>query len=398
MYQLPAASAPRGAAGGMREARKVKAIGLMSGTSLDGVDVALIDTDGESVAAFGPAATYPYGADDRVLFVAALEEARRLTDRDARPGVLAAAEARLTERHAQALAAFFAAYPEHRDVAVIGFHGQTVLHRPEIRLTVQIGDGLALARAVHAMTGAPGPNLVYDLRAADVAAGGQGAPLVPVYHRALARGLAENGPLLVLNLGGVANITYLDGDADPIACDTGPANALLDDFMKARTGEPLDRDGVCAAAGRVNEVALGRLLDHPFFAQRPPKSLDRNDFRAWVAERGGLEAMRTEDGAATLTALTAACVGAVLPLLPRRPSRLIAAGGGAHNPTLLRMLGESLGLPVLTAEAVGWSTDALEAQAFAFLAVRALRGLPLSFPTTTGGAAPMTGGRVIASA
>jgi anhydro-N-acetylmuramic acid kinase len=374
----------------------VKAIGLMSGTSLDGVDVALIDTDGEAVAAFGPASTCPYSAQDRALFVAALEQARTLTDRDARPGVLAEAEALLTTRHAQALEAFFAAHPHHRDVAAIGFHGQTVLHRPEIGLTVQIGDGPALARAVRAMTGAPGPALVYDLRAADVAAGGQGAPLVPVYHRALARGLAEKGPLLVLNLGGVANITYLDGDADPIACDTGPANALIDDFMQARTGEPLDRDGAMAAAGRVDEAALARLLDHPFFAQRPPKSLDRNDFRVWVAERGGLAAMSTADGAATLTALTAACVAAVLPHLPRRPELLIAAGGGAHNPTLLRMLGARLGLRVLTAEAVGWSSDALEAQAFGFLAVRALRGLPLSFPTTTGVPAPLTGGRVIA--
>lgn len=376
----------------------MKAIGLMSGTSLDGVDVALIDTDGEAIAAFGPASTCPYSAQDRALFVAALEGARTLTDRDARPGVLADAEALLTTRHAQALEAFFAAHPQHRDVAAIGFHGQTVLHRPEIGLTVQIGDGPALARAVRAMTGAPGPALVYDLRAADVAAGGQGAPLVPVYHRALARGLAETGPLLVLNLGGVANITYLDGDADPIACDTGPANALIDDFMQARTGEPLDRDGAMAAAGTVDEAALARLLDHPFFAQRPPKSLDRNAFRAWVAERGGLEAMRTADGAATLTALSAACVAAVLPHLPRRSELLIAAGGGAHNPTLLRMLGARLGLRVLTAEAVGWSTDALEAQAFGFLAVRALRGLPLSFPTTTGVGTPLSGGRVIAPA
>lgn len=263
--------------------RPLKAIGLMSGTSLDGVDVALIETDGESVAAFGPDLTLPYDARDRALFTQALEEAHALTDRDARPGILAEAERRLTERHAQALAAFFDAHPGHRDVAALGFHGQTVLHRPEIGLTVQIGDGPALARAVRTLTGAPGPTLVYDLRAADVAAGGQGAPLVPVYHRALARGLSLPGPLLVLNLGGVANITFIDGEANPIACDTGPANALIDDFMKARTGVPLDRDGAAAAMGRVDEAALVRLLDHPFFARRPPKSLDRNDFRAWVA-------------------------------------------------------------------------------------------------------------------
>ncbi|TSJ62014.1 anhydro-N-acetylmuramic acid kinase [Starkeya sp. 3C] len=376
----------------------LKAIGLMSGTSLDGVDVALIETDGESVAAFGPSRTYAYSSDDRVLLVEALELARGLTDRDARPGVLADAERRLTERHAEALAAFFREFPGHRDVAAIGFHGQTVLHRPEIRLTVQIGDGPALARAVRVLTGGAGPSLVYDLRAADVAAGGQGAPLVPVYHRALARGLVLPGPLLVLNLGGVANITYIDADADPVACDTGPANALIDDFMKARTGVPVDRDGAAAAAGRVDEAALARLLDHPFFARKPPKSLDRNDFREWVALHGGLDLMSTEDGAATLTALTAACVGAVFPHLPKRPATLIAAGGGAHNPTLLRFLHERLGIPVLRAEEVGWSSDALEAQAFAFLAVRSMRGLALSFPTTTGVPQPMTGGIVVPAA
>lgn len=373
----------------------LKAIGLMSGTSLDGVDVALIETDGESVAAFGPGRTHAYEPGDRALLMQALEDASGLTDRDARPGVLAEAERRLTRRHVEGLAAFFREYPEHRDVAVVGFHGQTVLHRPEARLTVQLGDGADLARALQEMTDAPGPMLVYDLRAADVAAGGQGAPLVPVYHQALARGLEAEGPVLVLNLGGVANITYLDGDADPIACDTGPANALIDDFMKARTGVPVDHDGAMAAAGRVDEAAIARLLDHPFFARRLPKSLDRNDFRDWVAARGGFDTLSTADGAATLTALTAACVAAVLDQLPRRPAQLIAAGGGAHNPTLLAMLAARLGLPVLRAEQVGWSSDLLEAQAFAFLAVRALRGLPITFPTTTGAPRPLTGGRLV---
>ncbi|MDQ0512241.1 anhydro-N-acetylmuramic acid kinase [Ancylobacter amanitiformis] len=373
-------------------AKTVKAIGLMSGTSLDGVDVALIETDGETVAVFGPGRTYPYDAADRALLARALEDARGLADRLARPGVLGQAEQRLTVRHEEALAAFFHAFPQHRDVSVVGFHGQTVLHRPEMRLTVQIGDGPALARGLRALTGPPGPALVHDLRAADVAAGGQGAPLVPVYHQALVRSLPQAGPVLVLNLGGVANITYLDGDADPIACDTGPANALIDDFMTARTGAPIDRDGAAAAAGRVDEAAIARLLDHPFFALRPPKSLDRNAFRDWVAARGGLDGLSTEDGAATLTALTAATVGAVLAHLPRRPALAIAAGGGAHNPTLLAMLAARTGIRVLTAEDVGWSSDALEAQAFAFLAVRALRGLPISFPTTTGIARALTGG------
>lgn len=372
----------------------MKAIGLMSGTSLDGIDVALIETDGEIVTAFGPAQTFAYEEADRVLLRQALEDARGMTARRDRPGVLGEAEVLLTRRHAEAMAAFLAAYPEHRDVTVVGFHGQTVLHRPEQRLTVQIGDGHALAAAVRDVTSGSGPRLVYDLRAADVAAGGQGAPLVPVYHRALARAVGE-GPLLILNLGGVANITYLDGEADPIACDTGPANALIDDFMLARTGVPVDRDGAAAAAGRVDESVITRLLAHPFFRLPPPKSLDRNDFRQWVAGNAGLEAMSVADVAATLTALTAACVAAVLPHLPARPRRLIAAGGGAHNPTLLGMLRQRLGIEVLTAADVGWSIDALEAQAFAFLAVRALRGLPLSFPTTTGVPHALTGGVIV---
>lgn len=377
--------------------RPVKAIGLMSGTSLDGVDVALIETDGEHVSAFGPARTYAYTPDDRALLTRALEAARALTDRESRPVPLGEAEDRITVRHAEALAAFLKEFPGHRDVEVVGFHGQTVLHRPERRLTVQIGDGPALARALRALTTAPGPTLVYDLRAADVAAGGQGAPLVPVYHQALAGGLDLPGPVMVLNLGGVANVTWLDGEADPIACDTGPANALIDDFMKVRTGVPVDRDGAAAAAGRVDEAALSRLLDHPFFAKKPPKSLDRNDFREWVAARAGLDAMSVEDGAATLTALSAACVAALLPHLPTRPATLITAGGGAHNPTLNAMLAERLGVTVVTADRIGWSGDSLEAQAFAFLAARALRGLPLSFPTTTGVPAPLTGGVIVAS-
>ncbi|WP_245516042.1 anhydro-N-acetylmuramic acid kinase [Ancylobacter aquaticus] len=368
------------------------AIGLMSGTSLDGIDVALIETDGETVASFGPGRTYVYAPETRELMFRAISDAREMTDRHARPGILARAERLSTERHGQALAAFFKEFPAYREVEVIGYHGQTVLHRPEMRLTVQLGDGPALARAVRGMTTGSGATLVYDMRAADVAAGGQGAPLVPVYHRALARGLGPPKPLLVLNLGGVGNVTYVDGMADPIACDTGPANALIDDFLKARTDLPFDEDGVIAASGKVDEKVVDTLMTHPFFHRPPPKSLDRNDFRAWVHEHAGLDAMNTADGVATLTALSAASVGAVLAFLPARPTRLIVAGGGAHNATLLRMLAARTGIEVVTADEVGWSTDALEAQAFAFLAVRALRGLPLSFPTTTGVPVPLTGG------
>ena len=375
--------------------RPLKAIGLMSGTSLDGIDVAMIETDGESVAVFGPGRTYVYAPETRELLFQAIADAREMTDRDARPGILRRAERLSTERHAQALTSFFKEFPAYRDVDVIGYHGQTVLHRPEIALTVQIGDGPALARSIRGMTTGDGATLVYDMRAADVAAGGQGAPLVPVYHRALARGLGPPKPLLVLNLGGVANVTYVDGMNDPIACDTGPANALVDDFIKSRTELDFDEDGVIAGWGKVDEAVVERLLTHEFFQRPPPKSLDRNDFRAWVNEHAGLDAMNTADGAATLTALSAEACRTILRFLPAKPTQLIVAGGGAHNATLLRMLGKRTGIDTVTAEKVGWSIDDMEAQAFAFLAVRALKGLPLSFPTTTGVPQPMTGGVVL---
>jgi len=238
--------------------------------------------------------------------------------------------------------------------------------------------------------------VAYDFRAADVAAGGQGAPIVPVYHRALARTLERPHPIAVLNLGGVANITFIDGESDPIACDTGPANALIDDFMRGRNGAPRDQDGQAAANGRADAAAVARLLAHPFFAQPCPKSLDRNDFREWVAAHAGLAEKSIEDGAATLTALTAASVARIVAVLPRAPKSWIVAGGGARNPTLMRMLAERLApARVETADQAGWSADALEAQAFAFLAVRSLKGLALTFPTTTGAPEPLTGGVLV---
>jgi len=271
---------------------------------------------------------------------------------------------------------------ERGTVALVGFHGQTVLHRPAQRLTVQIGDGAALARRLKLP-------VAHDFRAADVAAGGQGAPLVPVYHQALARDLARPHPIAVLNVGGVANITFVDG-GDPIACDTGPGNALIDDFMRARTGAPLDRDGDQAARGRVHEDFVARVLDDAFFGRACPKSLDRN---AFAFANMALPDFTVADGAATLSALTAASVARVLAHLPALPRAWIVAGGGARNPTLMRMLAQRLApATVETADAAGWSADALEAQAFAFLAVRSLRGLPLTFPATTGVATPMRGG------
>jgi anhydro-N-acetylmuramic acid kinase len=362
----------------------LRALGLMSGTSLDGIDVALIETDGERVADFGPVGYRPYAEGERDLLRRALEAATGLTDRGARPGVLAEAEALVTQSHARAVEDFLAVHAiDRKEIAVVGFHGQTVLHRPERRLTVQIGDGAALARRI----GAP---VAFDLRAADVAAGGQGAPLVPVFHRALVDTLDRPHPVAVLNIGGVANVTYIDGGADLIACDTGPGNALLDDFMQARIGAPCDRDGAAAAQGRVDEAWLAAALAHPFFAAPPPKSLDRNAFARLDASNLSLE-----DGAASLTAFTAAAVAAVVPLLPRLPRTWIVAGGGARNPTLMHMLAERLTpASVEAAETIGWASDAIEAQAFAFLGVRALKGLAISFPGTTGAPRPMTGGIV----
>src|ERR1700726_3790860 len=358
------------------------AIGLMSGTSLDGVDVALIETDGRQVRAFGPSGYRPYSEPERRLLRQALSEAVHLLQREARPGVLGEAERVVTVAHAEAVAAFTAQNRiSCQDIDIVGFHGQTVLHRPERKLTVQIGDAMALAKAIHIP-------VMHDFRAADVAAGGQGAPFVPVYHRALAQSLEREGPIAVVNIGGVSNITYIDGTDILIACDTGPGNALLDDFMYRVTGQPFDCEGRTAAQGAADEAWIARALQHPFFKLPPPKSLDRNDFASLV-----LRDVPPADGAATLTAFTAAAIARIVPLLPKAPQSWIVAGGGARNLTMLRMLRERLApATVESADALGWSTDAIEAQAFGFLAARGLKGLPLSYPATTGVPLPMTGG------
>jgi anhydro-N-acetylmuramic acid kinase len=360
-------------------------LGLMSGTSLDGVDVALIQTDGKRVKAFGPTGYRAYSASERSLLRQALAEAVNLEQRDARPGVLKAAEQVVTQAHAEAVATFLA---QNRltaeDIDIVGFHGQTVLHRPERRLTVQIGDAAALAKAIHIP-------VMHDFRAADVEAGGQGAPFVPVYHRALAQSLQREGPIVVVNIGGVSNITYIDGDTTLIACDTGPGNALLDDFMFRATGQAFDQEGRMAAQGVADEQWVRQALALPFFASPPPKSLDRNDFAALV-----LGDVSPADGAATLTAFTAEAIAAVVPLLPKAPASWIICGGGARNLTMMGMLAERLApASVEAADALGWSSDAIEAQAFGFLAARGMKGLPLSYPATTGVPMPMTGGMMV---
>jgi anhydro-N-acetylmuramic acid kinase len=294
-------------------------------------------------------------------------------------GPVAEVERAVTEAHAAAVERFVA---KHRVAAdLIGFHGHTILHRPEIGRTWQIGDGALLARLTRC-------DVVCDFRSADVAVGGEGAPFVPLYHAALAATLAK--PLAILNIGGVANVTWLgEGDGAILAFDTGPGNAPIDDWALRHRGEAVDRDGALARGGRVDAARLAAFLAHPFFDRAPPKSLDRNDFLAGAAE--GLSA---EDGAATLTAMTAAAVARAKEHCPAPPRRWLVTGGGRHNPVLMAELARRLAAPVEPVEAVGWDGDALEAQAFAFLAVRSLAGLPLSLPTTTGVARPVSGGRL----
>jgi anhydro-N-acetylmuramic acid kinase len=352
----------------------VLALGLMSGTSCDGVDAALIETDGEQRIGCGRWLTRPY------------EPAfgQRLRATLGGKGAVAAVERELTEIHAEAVRALLAADGiAPQSVTVVGFHGQTILHEPHRRRTWQIGDGALLARLT-------GIDVVNDFRSRDVAEGGQGAPFVPLYHAALAAGLPR--PLAVLNIGGVANVTWIGehGTAgELLAFDTGPGNALLDDWALRHTGRPVDSGGSLARAGRVNGPALAALLANPYFDLPAPKSLDRDAF-----DPAPLAGLSAADGAATLVAFTAASIARSAELFPRPVQRWLVTGGGRHNPALMAALGERLAAPVAPVEDVGWQGDALEAQAFAYLAVRSLRGLPLSVPGTTGVPRPMTGGQL----
>jgi anhydro-N-acetylmuramic acid kinase len=356
---------------------------MMSGTSLDGVDAALVETDGERLGRLGASLTVPLPSGLRRRLRALMERAETLA---ADAPELVSAEAELTVLHAEAAKAVIArAGVAAGEVRAIGFHGQTLLHRPKARRTWQIGD----ARALAAATGLP---VVHDFRSADVAAGGEGAPLVPLFHAALL--CQAERPIAVLNLGGVGNVTFLGLGGELLAFDTGPGNALLDDWTLRHTGHAYDSGGRLAASGRANEAVLERLLAHPYFARTPPKSLDRLDFRE-AAGQAGLDRLAPADGAATLAAFTARAVAAALPHLPSPPRRWVVCGGGRHNRAILRCLVEALGAPVSTAEDEGWDGDAIEAQAFAFLAARSLRGLPLSLPGTTGVPRPMPGGRVV---
>jgi anhydro-N-acetylmuramic acid kinase len=356
-------------------AQTVTAIGAISGTSMDGIDLAVITTDGLRIAGTGPGRTMPYPKDLRDDLLAFLGDPS-LAERDP----LADLDQRVTAAFVEAISTFMADEKiAPASIDLIGLHGQTVYHRPERRFTRQLGRGDQMSRAL-------GISVVDAFRQADVKAGGHGAPFAPLYHAALAADLPK--PLMVLNWGGVGNVTYID-DSQIIAFDTGPASALIDDCVMRHFGQPFDDGGRIAASGTVDAAVLAQLMANPFFDVRPPKSLDRQDFH----QRAGITAaLANRDAVATLTAFTIEATAAALRHVPQAPWRWLITGGGRHNATLMAGLARRLGVTVEPVEAEGWNGDLIEAQAFGYLAARSRRGLPLSLPTTTGVPVPMPGG------
>ena len=354
----------------------VIAIGVISGTSMDGIDVALIKSDGLRFVEAGPGATFAYPAATRARLRDIIMDAAKAS------GPLPELEREITDAHVGAVEAFLAQFSVARaSINCVGLHGQTIVHRPREGVTRQLCDGARAARRL-------GISVVNDFRTADVAAGGEGAPLAPLYHAAIAAGLEK--PLMFLNWGGVGNVTWLDERGEIIAFDTGPANALLDDFMLRRRGLDCDRDGALAASGTVDAAILAALMGDPYFTRAAPKSLDRNHFHALGRM---VDVLSDADGAATLTAFTVEATAAALNCTPSPPKRWLVCGGGRRNATLMQKLRARLGAPVEAIEAIGFDGDQIEAQCFAYLAVRSKLGLPLSLPTTTGVPAPQTGGR-----
>ncbi|XSG82760.1 MAG: anhydro-N-acetylmuramic acid kinase [Methyloligella sp. ZOD6] len=370
----------------------VTVLGLMSGTSMDGIDVALIATDGERLTDRGRGLSYPYPLDTRDRVREASKAAWRIWGLSAKGRVpdpqdmalLEAVEKEITELHADAIGDFLEAFGlSRKDIDLIGFHGQTVFHDASRRITRQLGDGPLLAQLTRI-------DVVHDFRSADIAAGGQGAPLVPVYHRAVSDEIGFEKPLAVVNIGGIANITWIGADGSLVAFDTGPGNCMLDEWMLQEAGLAFDRNGECALRGKADKTVLKRLASHPYYQRKPPKSLDRYDLPGLKASELSLE-----DGAATLVALTAREIVAAADYLPARPRRWVLAGGGAKNPAIVQAIAEAVREPVTSADEMGWSAEHFEAEAFAFLAVRALRKLPLTYPSTTGVRRPLTGGRLV---
>ncbi|HHX90177.1 MAG TPA: anhydro-N-acetylmuramic acid kinase [Paracoccus sp.] len=354
----------------MLKRRTLRVSGAMSGTSLDGVDAAVLITDGVTIAGFGETAYRPYTDAERAVLRAALGAW------PGEPGTEAAAEV-VETAHAEVLARFGA-------VDLVGFHGQTLAHDPGGRGTHQAGSGEILA----AVLGVP---VVWDFRSSDVALGGQGAPLVPFYHHALARHIGAEAPVAFLNIGGVANVTWTDPRLDDpvVAClafDCGPGNAAMDDLMQTHFGQRQDSGGALAASGTACESRLADFARHPFFRRIPPKSLDR------AAPTPDITRLTPADALATLAAGAATGVALAFEHFPCPPARLLVSGGGRHNATLMRMIAAACDCPVTPVEAEGLDGDMLEAQAFAFLAARVARGLPTSGPRTTRIAAAVGGG------
>ncbi|MEH6654342.1 anhydro-N-acetylmuramic acid kinase [Loktanella salsilacus] len=352
----------------------IRALGAMSGTSLDGIDGAVLVTDGETITSFGETDYREYSDRER----ASLRSALGLWHDDD-----VAEAAKVVEHGHYSLLAGF------EDIALVGFHGQTLAHDPGGRGTHQVGDGAALADRL-------GWPVVWDFRSADVQLGGQGAPLAPFYHFALARWMQADAPVAFLNLGGVGNLTWIDpGKARPeddgalLAFDTGPANALLDDAMFKRLGKARDEGGALAAAGTINDDIIAEFLAHPYFYKMPPKSLDRDTFERLAK---AVEKLSDADAAATLTAASALAVSSAMQHCPTAPSTIWVAGGGRHNPVLMQMIAAAVDVPVRPVDEAGLDGDMLEAQAFAYLAVRVARGLPTSCQGTTGVRAAVSGG------
>jgi anhydro-N-acetylmuramic acid kinase len=355
----------------------------MSGTSLDGIDVAVIETDGQSHVVRGPARSYPYDDGQRSRLVDALAAAVHIHRSSERPAGLDVLERDLTHWHAQAVDSFFSdcSIPRQR-VDIIGFHGQTVLHRPRERVTVQLGSGALLARLT-------GIAVTSDFRSGDIAAGGEGAPLAPVYHQALAASV-DDRPVAFVNIGGVANVTWIGPHGGLLAFDTGPGNAPIDDWVRRHTGAPFDRDGALARRGSLAIDAWKSLAASPYFDLPAPKSLDRNSF-----DYRCIDGLSLEDGAATLVHFTATSLARAADWFPERPKLWIICGGGRRNRFLVEKITgllAPLGEKVQPAEHFGFNGDAVEAEAFAYLAVRSRLKLPLSFPSTTRVPHPTTGG------
>ena len=357
----------------------LKAIGVMSGTSMDGIDVAMLNTNGEDYIQPDVTGLGAYSTGLKNQLLALIRDPER-----AAIGDVSEITQAITDAHCDAVKAFlFQHHISPASIDVIGFHGQTVFHAPERGITRQLFDG---ARAAQRL----GIDNVCQFRIADVAAGGQGAPLAPLYHQALAHASELALPLMVLNLGGVANVTYIGHDRIT-AFDTGPASALLDDFVRERIGTSFDKDGELARSGFIQGAILDQFLASDYFNRTPPKSLDRNAFHAWI---NLVAPLSNADGAATLTAFTIQSITASLQHLPEPPKKWLVGGGGRHNQFLMQSLARQLGVPVDPVESVGWNGDMLEAECFAWLAVRTLKGLPLSLPSTTGVPYPITGGEI----